>query len=132
MDSSVSFARLHQRASHTIHASLGPPGSTSQMAVRSVQLFFAQIMAESPYTLQWAAPFPLKTVPSHGGSEPHLIHRFLGPLESTTQMASQFFSHFCRAHNCNRLTDHITVCNKRPHLRNTVMQTKTGKQMIYN
>jgi len=32
--------------------------------------------------------FPLKIVPPHGGSGPHLIHASLGPLEPTTQLAS--------------------------------------------
>ena len=50
---------------------------------------FAQLTAECPYTLQWDTPFPLKIVPSHGGSGPHLIHGFLGPPKSSTHTASQ-------------------------------------------
>jgi len=36
-------------------------------------------MAESPYTLQWAAPFFLKIAPSHGDLDRHLIHGSLAP-----------------------------------------------------
>jgi len=48
---------------------------------------FAQLTTECPHTLQWAAPSPLKTAPSHGDLDPHLIHGTLDPLESSTQMA---------------------------------------------
>ena len=51
---------------HLIHGSLGPPESTAQTASRSVQPFFGKLTAESRYTLQWAAPSPLKIAPSHG------------------------------------------------------------------
>jgi len=52
----------------------------------------------SLYTLQWDASFPLKIVPSHGGSGPHLIHSFLCPPESSTQTHLDRFIRFCRAH----------------------------------
>jgi len=66
--------------------SLDPPESTSQMAYRSVQPFLHS--SGQPYTLQWAAPFPLKIVPTHRDLDPHLIV-FLGQLKSTTQTASR-------------------------------------------
>jgi len=50
---------------------------------------FAQMTAECPYTLQWDAPSPLKIVPSHVDLDPHLIHGYLGPPESSTRMASR-------------------------------------------
>jgi len=50
---------------------------------------FSQMTAECPYTLEWAAPSPIKIAPSHGGCEPHLIRGSLGPPESLTQTASQ-------------------------------------------
>ena len=56
-----------------------PNGSSIGLAV------FAQLTAESPYTLQRATPFLLKTAPSRMGSEPHLTHGSLGSPESTTQ-----------------------------------------------
>ena len=79
---------------------------------------FALLSAESPYTLQWAAPFPIKIVPSHGISGLHLIHSFLGPPESTTQTASRsVFAGLTIV--TDRPTDkpHYSVCNNRPHLR---------------
>ena len=50
---------------------------------------YAQLRAESRYTLQRAARFPLITAPSHGGSEPHLIPGSLGSPESSAQTASR-------------------------------------------
>jgi len=41
---------------------------------------------------------PLKIAHLHTASGPNLIHAFLGPLESTTQMASQLVHRFCTAH----------------------------------
>jgi len=55
----------------------------------------AQLTAESPYTLQWAALSP-KIAPYHGGSGAHVIHDSLGQSEPTIQMASwsvQLFPH---------------------------------------
>jgi len=56
--------------------------------------FFAQLTAESPYTLQWA-PLSLKIALSHGGCGPHLRHDSLGPSESTTHFSENVLrSHF--------------------------------------
>ena len=58
---------------------------------------FAQLIAESPYTLQWV-PLSSKIAPSSGGCGPHLTHDSLGPSKPTTQMASrsvQPFLHSC-------------------------------------
>jgi len=49
---------------------------------------FAQLMAESPYTLQWA-PLPAKLLIPMGVSGPHLIHDYLVPLKPTTRTAFQ-------------------------------------------
>jgi len=46
----------------------------------------AQLMAESPYTLQWAT-LSHKIAPSHVGSGPHLIHDSLGHSEIRIQTA---------------------------------------------
>jgi len=35
------------------------------------------------YTLQWAAPSPLKIAHSHGGPRPHLIHGFYSAVLAT-------------------------------------------------
>jgi len=48
-----------------IYASLGSLQSSLQMESMIDSAVFAQLKAESPYTAQWAAPSPLKSVPSH-------------------------------------------------------------------
>jgi len=50
MDGSIVFARWHQCDPHLTHAYLDPPESTSQTDINQLP-FFAQLMAESPYTL---------------------------------------------------------------------------------
>jgi len=47
---------------------------------------FAQLMANSPYSLHWG-PISPKIATSHGGSGPHLTHDSLGPPKSSTQTA---------------------------------------------
>ena len=69
----MAFARWRQCALHVTHVSLGPPESTTQTTSRSVQPFFAKLTAESHYTLQRAAPYPL--IIAH---LPHLIRASLG------------------------------------------------------
>jgi len=46
-------------------------------------------MAGRRYTLQWAAPSPLKIAHSHGGCGRYLIHGSLVQPESSTQTASR-------------------------------------------
>jgi len=59
---------------------------------------FAQLTAESAYTLQWAPPYP-KIAASYGGSGPSSNTWFLGQTESSTQTASRTVQpFFCRAH----------------------------------
>jgi len=64
-----------------------------------------------------------------GRSGPHLIHGSLGPPESSTQMAADRCSHFCRL---TTVTDWPTdrpcysVCNNRSHLHTTVMQPNSN------
>jgi len=71
---------------------------------------FVQLMADSPYTLQQAAPSTCpKIAPSHVGSGPHLIHGSLSLPELTkTQTASRSVQPFCKVHNCDRQTDRPT------------------------
>jgi len=40
-----------------------------------------------PYTLQWPVHIPLKSAPSRGGLDPHLIHDSLDPQESANLTA---------------------------------------------
>jgi len=72
---------------------------------------FAQLTAECPYTLQWAAPFPSELPLRMGDldSDTHLIHGSLGLPESTTQTASRSVQELFGAHDRDRqTTDHIT------------------------
>jgi len=70
------------RFSHIWQVALIPNDNSISSAV------FAQLMTESPHTLQWATLSP-KIVPSHGGSGYHPIHDFLGHSEPTIQPASR-------------------------------------------
>jgi len=67
--------QVRQCAHHLIHASLGPPESTTQTESRSVQPF---LHSSCP-----AMSFALKIALWHGAIWTHLIHGFLGPPEST-------------------------------------------------
>jgi len=81
-------------------------------------------MPQRPYTLQWAA-LP-QIAPSHEDMGPHLTHSSLGPPESTTKRHLNRFSRFCRAHNRDRPTDHVTpsVTIGRIYARSTAMRPK--------
>jgi len=60
---------------------------------------FTALRRQSRYTLQQAAPFPLKIVPSHGNLNPHPIHGSMGPTDSATQMiGSAVFAQFTTEH----------------------------------
>jgi len=50
------------------------------------------------------SPLPL----CMGDLNPNLIHSSLGPPESITQMASRSIQPFCRAYDCDTLTDRQT------------------------
>jgi len=63
---------------HLTHASLGHRSPYPRWHLGSA--VFAQLMAaESPYTLQWAVPFPSKLPPHMGISGPPSKTWFLGP-----------------------------------------------------
>ena len=111
MDSSVVFARLLQCAPPSDTCFLAPTcsHSTSKNNISISSAIFVELMADCPYTLQWAAIFSLKVSPLHGGSGPHLILGSLGPPESSTKWHLHCFSHFCGAHNCNKVTDWQTT-----------------------
>ena len=73
---------------HLTHDSLGISEPTTQRASRPV-LPFLQMTAECPYTLQWDAPSPSKSLLLMGDLDPHLIHGSVGQPESSTQTASR-------------------------------------------
>jgi len=68
---------------------LGPTRVQDTNGISIGSVVFARFMAERPFRLQWAAPFP-KIAPSCGGNlDPHLIHETLGLTESSIQTASR-------------------------------------------
>ena len=85
---------------------LGPIWAHNPNGV-SIGSFFTQLTAQGAYSLQWAA-LPLKIAPSHEGSEPHLICGSLAHPSLQPKRHLDRFSHFCRAHNCDRQTDQLT------------------------
>ena len=78
---------------------------------------YAQLMAEGPYTLQWADPFPSKFPLCIGDLDPHLIHGFMGPPGLHPKQHIDRFSGFCLAPNLDGQTDRpCYFCNSKPHL----------------
>jgi len=106
---------------HLTHDSLGPSEPTTQMASRSVLLFFfAQMTAECPYTLQWDAHFPFKIAPSHGGSGPPCYTLFPRPTrvfnQNSISIGSAVFAGLTSV--TDRPTDRprYSASKNRPHL----------------
>ena len=85
---------------------------------------FAQLTAQGPYSLQWAAPFPSKLPIRMGALHPYLIHGSLGSPQSTTQTTSRSVQPFCRAHDRDRQTDRsrYSVCNNIMYTAYVVLQ----------
>jgi len=83
---------------------------------------FAQITAESPYTLQWDTTFPLKIALFHGGIWTPSNTWFLGLTRGSTQTAPRSVQPFLQGSlvwQTDRQTDRprYSVGNNRPHLR---------------
>jgi len=93
--------------SHTAHASLGLPESTAKTANRSVQPFFAQLTAESRYTMGHPSPSQLP-LPIWGSGPPSNTW-FPGPSRVHKQI-SIGSSVFADVHTTptDRPTDHAT------------------------
>jgi len=70
---------------HVLPSAHPSPQSNSKLIGSAIS---AQLMAENPYTLQWAIPSP-KLPLLMGGSGPHLTHNSLGHSEPRIQMASR-------------------------------------------
>jgi len=68
---------------------LGPTRVEIPNGISIASAVFAQLTAESRYTLQRASPFALKIGLSHGDLDPHLIHGAFAPPEPSTQTASR-------------------------------------------
>jgi len=100
MDGSVVFAMWRQCALPWWHIGatwwiqsnlcfIWPTGVNNPNSKSIGSAIFAQLAADCRYTLQWAAPFPLKITLSHLGSGPHLTHDSLCTSEPATQTASR-------------------------------------------
>jgi len=116
MDGSMVFARWCQCAPPSNTCFLGPTQVHIPNGISISSATFAQLMAETTYTLQWAVPFPLKISTSHRED----LDSFLGPTDPSPQFKWHLdqFSHFCRArdHDRDRPTHrpHYSICNNRP------------------
>ena len=108
MDGSIVFARWCQCAPASNTYFLRPTWVHNWNGILIGSVIFAQLTAEGPYTLQWAAPFSLKTVLTHGGYGPTCNTCFLRPIHSACKQHLDRFSHFCRVHDRDWLTDHTT------------------------
>jgi len=69
------MVRLYSPGCASVHRVLRSTG----VHIAISPAIFAQLTAPSPYTLQWAAPFPLRIAISHGVSGPSSNTWFLGP-----------------------------------------------------
>ena len=65
-----------------IRGSLGLSDSKSETVSRSVQLFFAQLVAECPYSLQWTTISPSKLHIPMWASGPPSNRWFHGPIQA--------------------------------------------------
>jgi len=126
---------------HPIHGSFGTSESSTQMASGSVQSFLHSSWLRVPI-LTIRCPFPRQNCPfpwgiwTPGGSGPPSNTWFHAPQAHPSPKPKQYrylewFSGFCRAHYCDRMTDRQTdrpcysVCNNRPHLRTAIWPNNT-------
>ena len=118
------FSRIRQVASMCSPSSTCFLGLTQVHIANSISIpsaVFAQHTADCSYTLQWAAPFPLKVAPLHWRIwTPHLIHGLLAHPNVNR------FSGFCRAHNHEEPTDRprYSVTTGRIYVHSTVIRPK--------
>ena len=79
------------------------PESKSQTASRSVQLFFAQLTTECPYTSQWDVLSPTQNCPFPWGSGPHLYIHF--PWAHSSPQPKRHLDRFSRFAGLTTVTD---------------------------
>ena len=101
------FARWLQCAPLPNMCFLDLPESKCQTASRSVQMFLHSSPQGVPI-LYNGPRLPFNISPSHGGSGPHLIHVPRAHLSPQPKWHLDRFSHFCRAHQCDRQTESQT------------------------
>jgi len=82
-DGSLVFIRWRQCAPHLMHASFGPPASTSKVASRSVQLFLHRSLHGVPILYDGSPLFHVRIATLHGDLDLHLIRDSLGRPDST-------------------------------------------------
>ena len=130
MDSSVVLTRLNQCASPSNTCLLGPTRVHIPNGILIGLSVFAQLTAVSPYTLQWAAPFPSQNCPFAWGFWTHQIHGSFSSLQvfkSTTQTVPRLLQSFLQGswlwqtdRQTDRPTDrqtgrpHNSIYNNRP------------------
>jgi len=93
------FSGLHQVAPVCTPPNtcfLGPTRVQIPNSMSICSAIFAQLTTEGPYTLQRAAPSPLKISTSHEGYESHLTNGSFDPPQSSTQTASRSVQPFLR------------------------------------
>jgi len=125
----VLFTRWRQCAPPSNTWFTGSTGIHTSNSISIGSALFAQVTAESPYTLKLAAPFPLKIAPMHGGSGPISNTWFLGPTwvynPNGMSISSAVFARLTTVTDrpTDRQTDrpYYSICNNRPHIRSTVM-----------
>jgi len=126
MDGSVVFTKLRQCAPHTCF--LGPTSLSISNDISIGSGVFAQLTADNPCTLQWAAISPLKFPVRVGNLDPP-PNASLGTPEPITQTASRLVESFSRAHDLDRQTDRLTdyatssVTIGRIYVRSTAMRS---------
>jgi len=112
--------RPHRRCTRTVQSyllgcaivHLGPPPTRVHIPndISIDSAVFAQLSAESPYTLQWAAPSLSKLPLPMGDVDSRLIHASTGQLESIPKGHRHRFRGFCIGLTVmtDRQTDHGT------------------------
>ena len=89
MDGAVVFNRWRQCAPPPNTRFLGSTRVPIPNSISIGSAVYAQLMAERPNTLQWAALSPPSKLPlPMGNQDPHIMHGSLGSPKSSTQMAS--------------------------------------------
>jgi len=117
-----------------MHAALDQPRVHIPKDISIGSAVFAQLTANCPYTIQWAAPLPLIIAPSHRCSGPHLIHGFFGhqsPQTNDISIGSEVFAGLTIV--TDRQTDHATrlVTIGRIYVRSTAMRPNNEKKLSY-
>jgi len=115
---------VDQCASHLIHASLGLPKSTSKQHLHRFSRF-PQLTVDSPYTLQSAAPFPLKITFSHGGSGSPANTWFLEPTQvhnpNSISIGSAVFAGLTTVTDRSTYKPYNSICDNTPHPHRTAI-----------